>query len=93
MTKNKKVKKPLDEDLLGWEAWDRHCKSKFPNQPERLWLAELEARVDGMQARQNSHARMIDATAVAVIDSLKIEESLQRDLSTFWGRLRWLVRG
>ncbi len=63
------------------------------NQPERLWLAELEARVDRLEHLGESDWLLLDTTAVKTLDLLRDKMERQRQSATFCGRLLWLVRG
>ncbi len=57
-----------------------------PNQDERLWLAELEARMDECEA---SYVE----TAEAIVESLCAVLEWRENTATFWQRLRWVLFG
>lgn len=61
-------------------------KKPNPNQPERLWLAELEARMDAVEATD------IQKFA-ALVNWLDPAMAFSHKTRPFWQRLRWLLRG
>ncbi len=69
----------------------KHCCER--NQPERLWLAELEARMDRMEDVEDASIGLLKTVAKATIAGLRGDARLEKQLGTFWGRLMWMVRG